>query len=244
MPRFFLPPDAWSADAWLAGDEARHLSQVLRIRAGETITVFDGEGRRADAEVMEVARDRVRLRVGEPVHRPHPGPRVELAAAIPKGKTMDLVVQKAVELGVSVIQPLVTRRTIVQPGEGKADKWRRVVLEACKQCGLDHLPEVREPSDFAAWISGTPEEGALRLIASLAEGSRPMKEVLREAVAPQAISVLVGPEGDFTPEETSAALVSGFVPVSLGNTVLRAETASVFVLAAVRYEFDLNHALC
>lgn len=236
MPRFFLPPDSWADEAWLTGDEAKHLSQVLRIRAGETVTVFDGNGRRAEAVVREVTRDRARLDLGPIVQTPAPKPFVTLALAIPKGKNMDLVVQKAVELGVSVIQPLVTRRTIVQPGEGKAEKWRRVALEACKQCGLDHLPEVAEPLAFSEWLAKREGSG-LALIASLAPGARPMKDVVRAGES-SAVTVLIGPEGDFTPEETSAALTAGFHPVTLGANVLRAETAALFCLSALRYEFD------
>lgn len=237
MPRFFLPPDSWADEAWLTGDEAKHLSQVLRIRAGETVIVFDGNGRRAEAVVREVGRDRARLDLGSIIHTPAPKPLITLALAIPKGKNMDLVVQKAVELGVSAIQPLVTRRTIVQPGEGKAEKWRRVVLEACKQCGLDHLPEVAEPLAFGDWLAKR-DGGALALIASLAPGARPMKDVVRAADDSRAVTVLVGPEGDFTSDETTDALAAGFHPVTLGTNVLRAETAALFCLSALRYEFD------
>ncbi|WP_338289308.1 RsmE family RNA methyltransferase [Luteolibacter sp. LG18] len=235
MARFYLSPDSWNEEAWLAGDEAKHLSQVLRIRAGDTVTVFDGRGRRAEAVVREVARDRVGLALGETRTLPRMQPAMVLAIAIPKGKTMDLVVQKAVELGVAAIQPLVTRRTIVQPGDGKADKWRRVALEACKQCGTDFLPEVAEPLDFMKWLAAPPE--GLRLIASLAPGAREMRHVVRGAGEVPVVTTLVGPEGDFTPEETAAALGVDFKPVTLGPTVLRTETAALFALSALRYEF-------
>ena len=242
MARFFLPSDSWGEVAWLTGDEAKHLSQVLRIRAGEVIAVFDGKGRRAVATVAEVSRERVRLELGAATTVPAAEPEVVLALAIPKGKKMDLVVQKAVELGVSAIQPLVTRNTVVQPGEGKSDKWQRVALEACKQSGLDHLPEVHEPLEFGKWLEalGCPVERELRLIASLADGAGPMRDVVRGAGTPSRIVVLVGPEGDFTPTETQAALEAEFLPVTLGATVLRAETASLFCLSAIRYEFENN----
>lgn len=242
MARFFLPSDSWGETAWLIGDEAKHLSQVLRIRAGESVSVFDGKGQRADARVEEVYRDRVKLELGPVVSIPPSKPEVLLALAIPKGKKMDLVVQKSVELGVSAIQPLVTRNTVVQPGEGKSDKWQRVALEACKQSGLDHLPEVHEPLDFQKWVAalGRPAGRELRMIASLAEGAGPMREIVRNGSAPARIVVLVGPEGDFTPIETQQALEAGFAPVTLGATVLRAETASFFCLSAIRYEFENN----
>ena len=239
MARFFLPSDSWGETAWLLGDEAKHLSQVLRIRAGETVSVFDGRGRRAEARVAEVSRERVKLELGPVSSTQAAQPEVILALAIPKGKKMDLVVQKAVELGASSIQPLVTRNTIVQPGEGKADKWQRVALEACKQSGLDHLPQVHEPLDFQTWIGhlGLSFPGELRLIASLAEGAGPMREVVRSGGKPARVVILVGPEGDFTPEETQTALDASFTPITLGAIVLRAETASLFCLSAIRYEF-------
>ncbi len=238
MARFFLPSDQWGEDACLSGDEAKHLSQVLRIRVGEEVVVFDGKGQQATAKVRNVARDRVSLDLGPATLSPQVGPKVVLALAIPKGKRMDLVVQKAVELGVSVIQPLVTRNTVVQPGDGKADKWRRAALEACKQSGLDFLPEVEEPAGFQQWLDviGSHAADELRLIASLADGARPMREVLRGSSSPAAVVVLVGPEGDFTSLETQAALEASFHAITLGATVLRAETASLFCLSAIRYE--------
>jgi 16S rRNA (uracil1498-N3)-methyltransferase len=238
MSRFLLPPDAWHGDAALTGDEARHLSQVLRVRAGESVTVFDGCGRRAAAEVLSVSRDRVSLRLGEATTPPSPLPAITLAQAIPKGKTMDLIVQKSVELGISAIQPLVTAHTIVQPDHGKSAKWQRVALEACKQCGQDRLPDIPEALGYAKWLDTTQTSGGLRIIASLAPGARPLREILREHPGTAEATLLVGPEGDFSPGETEAALAAGFLPVSLGSIVLRVETAALFCLSALRYEFS------
>jgi len=236
MARFFLPPPAWGSAPALTGDEAKHLSQVLRIRPGDLVEVFDGEGRRAAAEVLQVSRDRVSLRLGEGGVSPPPRPAITLAQAIPKGKNMDLIVQKAVELGVSNLRPLVTRHTVVQPGDGKSDKWRRIALEACKQCGQDRLPAIGEPLAFAKWIAEPP--AGLRLVASLAPGARPFREVIDEHADAAEITVLVGPEGDFSEEELSAALAAGFQPITLGGIVLRVETASLFCLSALRYAYS------
>ena len=237
MARFHLPPADWPS-ASLTGDEARHLSQVLRVKPGETITVFDGHGRRASAEVLTVSRDHVFLKLGEAQSPPLPMPAITLAQAIPKGKNMDLIVQKSVELGISIIQPLVTRNTIVQPGEGKSDKWRRNALEACKQCGQDTLPDIADPQPFDRWLVTQTDAPGLKLIASLAPGAKPLREVLHAHPGTAAATLLVGPEGDFTPEETTAALSAGFIPVSLGSIVLRVETATLFCLSALRYEFS------
>ena len=236
MPRFFLPPESWN-EAALTGDEARHASQVLRLQPGHEITVFDGKGRRALAGILRVSRDRVDLRLGE--HRPSPaaGAPITLVQAIPKGKNMDLVVQKAVELGVSAIIPVITRNTVVQPGEGKAEKWRRTALEACKQCGQDTLPEISDPLPFPQSLAALRSSPGLKIIASLAEGALPIKQILRAAPPATAATLLVGPEGDFTPAETASALDAGFQPVTLGRIVLRVETATLFCLSALRYEF-------
>jgi 16S rRNA (uracil1498-N3)-methyltransferase len=237
MARFHLPPDAWQR-ALLEGDEARHLSQVLRIKPGESITVFDGLGRRATAEVLTVSRDQVSLRLGDSHSPPVPLPEITLAQAIPKGKNMDLIVQKAVELGIARIQPLVTRNTVVQPGDGKSEKWRRNAMEACKQCGQDSLPEIAEPLPFDRWIHIFGTQPGLRIIASLAPGALPLRETLHQHPGTTAATLLVGPEGDFTPAEVEAAIAAGFLPVTLGSIVLRVETATLFCLSALRYEFS------
>ncbi len=238
MARFHLPPDSWLENPALTGDEARHLSQVLRTKTGETITIFDGHGRRASAEVLRVSRERVALRIGEIQPSKRPLPAITLAQAIPKGKNMDLIVQKSVELGVAAIQPLVTRFTVVQPGEGKSDKWRRNALEACKQCGQDTLPEIADPLSFDRWIASQSNVSGLKLIASLAPGAMPLRETLRQHPATLVATVLIGPEGDFSADEIATALAMGFIPVSLGTIVLRVETATLFCISALRYEFD------
>lgn len=239
MPRFLLPPESWAAGE-LHGDEAKHLAQVLRIRTGETITVFDGCGREASAAVMEVSRDRVRLEMGaERIDSPV-RPAITLAQSIPKGKNMDLIVQKAVELGISRIQPLITRHTVVQPGEGKADKWRRTALEACKQCGQNTLPRIDDATPFATWIKSQASPDGLKIIASLAPGAVPLRQILHAHPQTYACTILVGPEGDFSAEETASAVEAGFLPVTLGDIILRVETASLFLMSAARYEFSGN----
>lgn len=239
MARFFLSPEAWGAQARLTGDEAKHGAQVLRLRAGERVTVFDGCGRSAGAEIVEVTKSEIRLELGEAAVRPLPQPEICLAQAVPKGKTMDLVVQKAVELGVTTIQPLVTRHTVVQvdgdDAPRKSAKWQRVALEACKQCGQDLLPEVLPVREFADWLPGAG--GDLKIMGSLFDGARPLREILRGAEVPRRVVLLVGPEGDFSAAEAAAAVEAGFLPASLGPIVLRAETAAIFAISSVRYEF-------
>lgn len=236
MPRSYLPPSAWTENPFLDGDEAKHLAQVLRIQPDQWITVFDGLGNRAEAKVLSVSKQRVDLMLDLAECRDVPLPEINLAQAIPKGKNMDWIVQKAVELGVSKIQPLVTRHTIASPGESKADKWRRTALEACKQCGQDTIPIIEDPLTFAEWIA-KPQEAELQLIASLAENPQNFRETLRSHPDLQSVTIAIGPEGDFSPEETQSALAAGFIPVTLGDLVLRVETATMLSLSAIRFQY-------
>lgn len=236
MPRFHLPPSGWTETPFLSGDEAKHAAQVLRIQPGQWITVFDGLGNHAEAKVLSVSKQRVDLMLDLAESKPAPLPEITLAQAIPKGKNMDWIVQKAVELGVSKIQPLVTRHTIVSPGDQKAEKWRRTALEACKQCAQFTIPVIADPMPFDQWIA-QPDPSEAKIIASLAENLENFRETLDKHPELQSVTLLVGPEGDFSPEETSAALAAGFIPVTLGDLVLRVETATMFCLSAIRFRY-------
>ncbi len=236
MPRAYLPPSSWTEAPFLEGDEAKHLSQVLRIQPGAVVTVFDGLGNHAQARVLSVSKQRVDLMLELAESAPSSLPNITLVQAIPKGKNMDWIVQKAVELGVSQIQPLVTRHTIVSPGGDKAEKWRRTALEACKQCGQFTIPIIEDPLPFAEWLANRPSAD-LEIIASLADNPRNFRETLRLLPNLESITLAIGPEGDFSPEEMTAALAAGFVPVTLGDLVLRVETATMFCLSAIRFHY-------
>lgn len=236
MPRAYLPPSSWTETPFLEGDEAKHLSQVLRIQSGAAVTVFDGLGNHAQARVLSVSKQRVDLMLELAESVPTSLPDITLAQAIPKGKNMDWIVQKAVELGVSRIQPLVTRHTIVSPGGDKAEKWRRTALEACKQCGQFTIPIIEDPLPFTEWLANRPSAD-LEVIASLADNPRNFRETLKSHPDLESITLAIGPEGDFSPEEMAAALTAGFVPVTLGDLVLRVETATMFCLSAIRFHY-------
>ena len=236
MSRFYLPPAAWTESPFLDGDEAKHLAQVLRISVGNTITVFDGLGNFAEARVLSVSKQRIDLMLELAESKLTPLPEITLAQAIPKGKNMDWIVQKAVELGVTKIQPLVTRNTIVSPGDEKAEKWRRTALEACKQCAQFTIPTIANPISFDTWIK-SPETSELKIIASLADNPKNFRETLAAHPEIESVTILIGPEGDFTPQETAAALAAGFIPVTLGDLVLRVETATLFCLSAIRFQY-------
>lgn len=236
MPRFYLPPSDWTESPFLSGDEAKHAAQVLRIQPDQWVTVFDGRGNFAEAKVLSVSRQRIDLMLDIAESKETPLPEIILAQAIPKGKNMDWIVQKAVELGVSSIQPLVTRHTIASPGDNKTEKWHRTALEACKQCAQFTIPVIEAPLTFADWLP-TRSSTELSLIASLADDPRNFRETLSAQPDLTSVTILIGPEGDFSPEETQAAIAAGFVPVTLGDLVLRVETATLFSLSAIRAHY-------
>lgn len=233
MARFFLDPVAWSDSPALTGEEAVHCSRVMRMRPGDRLDVFDGDGRSAEAVIEAVSRHEVRLRLGPVKHEEAPRMRTVLAQAVIKAKGMEWLIQKAVELGVTEIQPLSTRRAVVKPAEAKADKWRRIALEACKQCGRSRLPVIHEVAAFDGWVP-VQEEG-LKLMAALMGEARPLAEMAADAVDSTLVKLLIGPEGDFSVEEIQLGVRTGWVPVSLGSAVLRSETAAIYGLSALRF---------
>jgi 16S rRNA (uracil1498-N3)-methyltransferase len=242
MHRFYLPPAAWRAKPLqLDAAESHHALDVLRLERDNRVTVFDGRGEEMTASIARIEKGRVEL------HRitGHKSPplrcQITLGQAIPKGKNMDLIVEKATELGASAIQPLVSERAVVQysaeEAPKKAEKWQRSAIEAAKQCGQNWLPEVATPVTPKAFFHSLPRYDLL-LIASLQPGARSLKAVLREhGSAPIGkVLVLVGPEGDFTPAEISLALSHGCQPITLGPIILRTETAALYCLSILSHE--------
>lgn len=245
--RFYLPPEAWSPpDATLDEAESHHCLNVLRLAVDDRIILFDGQGRESVATISAVAKSAVSLRLG-PINRtPKLRCEITLAQAIPKGKNMDLIVQKAVELGVSKIVPLVSDRAVVRIDESDADskreKWTSVVIEAAKQCGQNWLPEVTSPLTPREFFATNPKAD-LMLVGSLQPDALPLKTLLREyspANWPRSVIALIGPEGDFTPAELGLARSGGCRALSLGPIVLRTETAALYTLSILAHELQAN----
>lgn len=240
MNRYFIPAETWKdEDLLLTGEEARHCSRVMRANEGDVIEVFDGRGVSATCKIGAIHRDSVSCHILEQQSSPPVAHPVTLCQAIPKGGNMELIVQKAVELGTSKIQPLITEHTVARPQalEKKSAKWQRIALEACKQCGQNHLPEILTPKPFESWLRDL-DFGGTRLIAALSEGARHLHQHF-QAHAPQGgIMLLVGPEGDFSTEEYDAAFQSGFQPISFGDIVMRVETASLYGLSIIQHELS------
>jgi 16S rRNA (uracil1498-N3)-methyltransferase len=250
MNRFFLSPQHWDvATPQLDADESHHATDVLRLEPGARLTIFDGKGREAMATISGIEGKAVQLKIGAASRQAHLAAEITLVQAVPKGKNMDLIVQKAVELGASRIIPVLSERTIVrlEPGEAarKAAKWQQVALEACKQCGQNRIPDIDPPGPLSAVFSrgGLPE---LMLVGSLQPDARPIKGLLAEFTAdhgrlPKSAAVFIGPEGDFTPAELALAKSQGCLPVTLGPIILRTETAAIYCLSVLAHELLTSH---
>lgn len=248
-PRFYISPTQWNTDRLtLDGPEAHHCLDVLRMKEGDRATVFDGLGHEATVEISGVAKDKVSLRTLHHAKTPALKCEIAIGQAIPKGKNMDLIVEKATELGAASIIPLISERTVVRldrdDAMDKREKWQRVAIEACKQCGQNWLPEVAAPITPKAFFDGQPKFDIM-MIASLQPDALAIKSVLREfsgegAMArlkkPKRVLVLVGPEGDFTPAEIGLAKSAGCRPVTLGPIILRTETAAIYCLSVLSHE--------
>ncbi len=218
--------------------ESHHLVRVFRAKVGETVEVLDGKGARYWGHVTEANAKATRVAIDSVEQAPLPKPRVTLLQSIPKGKTMDLILRMATEIGAARVQPVLTDQGDVQiKGErllSKMEKWRVTMIEACKQCGLSYLPELAAPVSVSDWLQRhAADQGSLRVVASLEEGSRPLREVLEAAGSLDEVVVAVGPEGDFTPAEYAALREAGFQSVRLGSNVLRSETAAAYILSVV-----------
>jgi 16S rRNA (uracil1498-N3)-methyltransferase len=215
-------------------EQSHHLSHVLRLAAGDAVTVFDGHGSEYEATIARVAKGGVTLNLSEPrmVDRESPLD-ITLAQGISSGDRMDYTVQKAVELGIAAIQPLATERSVVRLDRERALKrvahWQAIAIASCEQCGRNRVPEVLHVQSFTAWL-GTPAAGVLRL--TLAPGAARKLAELERPRSP--IVLLVGPEGGFSPREREDAERAGCTPVRLGPRVLRTETAAVAALAAMQ----------
>ena len=247
MHRFYLPPAQCAGDHLRLTDrEAHHASHVLRLRNGESVTVLDGAGHVLECEVTGVARTEVALRVRTRNFLPPlPGP-ITLLQALPKGKIIDAIIQKAVELGVRRVIPILSERVVSQldedGAEGKREKWQQVAVEAIKQCGAAWLPTVATPVTLAQYLA-RPEVFDLTLIGSLQAERRHPRACLAEYQTargrpPGSVGVWVGPEGDFTPAEVAAIEAAGAQPITLGRLVLRVETAAIYCLSILNYELN------
>jgi len=233
-PRIFVDQALAEGLELRPDDQAlRHLTRVLRLRPGAPVRVFDGRGHEHQAVLLS-GEGGSRLRLSEAVEPVAESPlRICLLQGISRGERMDLVIQKATELGVTEIRPVATRRTVVrlerQRARKKIEHWRGIVVAACEQCGRATLPVLRAPTDLAAALEALPAD-AVRWILDTG-GSPPASAAVTGA---STVVLLLGPEGGLTESEKTLAADRGFTPVRLGARIMRTETAAIAVIAIVQ----------
>ena len=217
----------------MAAVQAHHVIHVLRLQAGAPLTLFDGRGAEYPALIKRIDKSGLTMTVSAAREVSRESPlRVILAQGVSSGERMDYTVQKCVELGVSSIQPLITQRSVVRLNSERAEKrvahWQAIAASACEQCGRNLLPQVLPVQPLMKWL-GMPMNGARYLLSPRSDTG------LRDLARPEtALTLLIGPEGGWNTEETAAAHLAGFAPLTLGPRVLRTETAAPAALAALQ----------
>lgn len=227
----------------LSEDEARHARDVLRLQRGDEAYVFDGEGREFRFTIAEVNRSAVSLDLVEQVEPARPESPVDLtlAVALLKGEKFDLALQKATELGVTRLMPLITTRADVRirdvtAAKRRVERWQRIALEATKQCGRARLMKIEEPVPFHSLADQPPRQNELRLMFAERAGG-PLAQVLGDSSAQGPVTALIGSEGGWTDEEIAQARTNGWKIITLGGRTLRAETAAIVVAALLQNRF-------
>ena len=229
--RFFVSQGLVDPIVDLAGGEAHHLRNVLRCRVGDFVSLFDGRGAEADAEIVRISKRSVTVEVR---HRRsvscHETQSLILATAVPKGDRFRWLVEKATELGVSRFIPLTTARSVVEPSPGKLDRARQTVIESAKQCGRSYLMQIDEVMDWTSFVQ--TELISERTLVAHPAAAQPGASLVEEMINTQKpIVVATGPEGGFTDDEIELALQSGATLVGLGSRILRIETAALVLTA-------------
>lgn len=244
MPKFFITDTdfAKGSTASITGEDARHLIKSLRIKIGENIIVCNGQGIDYNARVEGIEIESVLVELLEEVHKnSEPNLKIKLYTAITKGEGFEYAIKKCVEAGVNTIIPTVTERTIVDIQKNKLNKkyerWNKIAAEAAKQSGRSLIPAVKYPVELKAALNDLNSE-ELTLICYVEEGTLTLKDAFRGINNNRVINVFIGPEGGFTQQEVNSAVNMGAKRVTLGNRILKAETAGLFVTAIAMYEFD------
>jgi 16S rRNA (uracil1498-N3)-methyltransferase len=245
--RFYAPPSAFSLNdktVMLSAEETRHARNVLRLEPGDDVYVFDGEGREYRCELTAFDRDSTKLWLIEPVEpaRPESPLDLTLAVALLKGEKFDLVVQKATELGVFQIVPVITTRADVRLRDAndvnrKLERWRRIALESTKQCGRARIMEIATPINFGSLIDDRKRETELRIMFAERGGTSLKELVTGNTSPPKRLVALVGSEGGWSDEEISQARAQSWRVVTLGGRTLRAETAAIVVAGLLQHAF-------
>lgn len=244
MARFFVTKDKISEDKiYIEGQDAHHIARSLRMAAGDEVVICDGEGKEYRCTLSKIRDEICECMVIENLNTSTESPvSITLCMAYPKGDKLEVVIQKAVELGADRIIPFESSRCIKRPKAEKAEKQtarlQRIAEEAAKQCGRAKIPTVTQPMSYQAMLDEATKSD-ISLFCYENEDGRTVKDILKSEERPKTISFVVGSEGGFSPEEVRLAEERGLVSVSLGNRILRCETAPSFVLSSISYEYEL-----
>jgi len=240
MARFYVPqPRLEKGLLKMEGEEVKHIRKVLRLKEGDEITVFDGLGKEFEGTIVEERLSSVVIRVNSvSSSKTDSLLEVTLAQSLLKGEKMDYLIQKATELGVKEIIPFLSSRSVPLLEKSKSQKrhhrWERIAIEASKQCGRGVVPRIEFLQDYSEMLAKA-SPNALRLILWEREGIR-LKEILERSKEKKKIFFVIGPEGGFSQGEVDEAKEAGFIAVTLGRRILRAETASLCLLSILQYE--------
>lgn len=238
LSRFHLAPAHWQPERLVfSGDEAAHCSRVLRRQVGDLIEVFDGAGRVAVAAITAISKSSVTTAIESVVQHEARTAEVHMLPAMIKAEPFEWLLEKATELGASSVRPVITQRSIVQLSgdqlEKKWLKWQRHMIESAKQCHTPWVPRLERPAAFATVLQSLSADG-LKVMPALSQRTCALHDLSFEGKP--SVYALIGPEGDFTPEEEASAEKHGFQPVTLGPLILRAETAAITALAILTHE--------
>ena len=245
MPRFFVDKEYINEEKIIiSGSDAHHIARSLRMAEGDAVTVSDGEGVEYDCTLSRIRDEECECKIlGKSVSERESPVYITLFMAYPKGDKLEVVIQKAVELGACRIVPFESSRCIKRPKAEKQDKQlarlKKIAEEAAKQCGRARIPDVSAPMSFGEMLAEI-KKSDLPLLCYEDESRTSIKKALTEAKNTSSIAVIVGSEGGFSEGEAEAAKAAGAVAVSLGKRILRCETAPSFALSAIAYELELS----
>lgn len=241
MSRFFINKKDIAKDRiTITGDDASHMRKVLRLAAGDMITLCDGNGNDYTAMIEKIGPEGITTGIMSVMKsKTEPPVEITLFQGIPKSDKMDFIIQKSVELGVKSIVPMNTERTVVKFGsnkdiEKKLARWRRISMEAAKQCNRGVIPEVLHPVDFDNALKLLNNDGLVIFPYENEKENKLMHYLCKTST--KKVSVIIGPEGGFSEKEVNSAKLAGILPVTLGPRILRTETAGIFVLSVIMYQ--------
>ncbi len=256
MSKFVIPPECIKGNlALIVGREAHHILDVMRLKKQDRITAFDGTGKLYEGKILDTTNKKVKVQIEHVVQDSQKTDlEITLAQGLPKKNKMDYIIEKCTELGIDLIMPTQTTRTIVKLDRvrfaSRKLRWQKVAREAAKQCGRTTIPQVQGLSPWPTVLSALSDFDLKLLfsLVSLGKQTQRLKDVLRaynkspspaaagEGSKAKKIILLIGPEGDFTPEEVRGALNAGCIAVSLGKNILKSDTAAISALAMINYE--------